>query len=78
MQKDGWDKDRAELRETESAWVQHKATRGVLKDYSLKHKVTIEYDMNEESVRDRMFVLRIDDYRVILDYEELLRIGRFI
>lgn len=78
MQKDEWYKDRSELREGASAVTQHKSNRGVLKDYSLKHRVSIEYDLNEDSVRDRMFLLKIDDYTVLIDYEEFLRIGRFI
>ena len=77
-EKDTEYKDRTQLRETNSAWVQHKAQRGVLKDYSLKHQVSIEYDMNEDATRDQMFVLKIDDYRVLLDYEEFVKIGRFI
>lgn len=71
-------KNREILREGNSATSQHKMSRGVLKDYSLKHRVTIEYDMSPESERDRIFKLKVDDYSVLLDYEELMRIGRFI
>lgn len=78
QEKDAWYKDREGLKETDSATEQHRSKRGSLKDYSLKHQVSIEYDMNEDSIRDRMFVLKIDDYSVILDYEEFLKIGRFI
>lgn len=74
---DDW-KDRQLLRENPSATSQHRSSRGVLKDYSLKHRVSMEYDMNKDSERDRMFVLKIDDYSAIIDYEELMRIGRFI
>lgn len=70
-------KDRQVFREGEAAASQHKMSRGVLKDYSLKHQVSVEYDMNDDSIRDRMIVLKVDDYKVVLDYEELLRIGRF-
>lgn len=71
-------KDRGRLREANSATRQHGLHRGVLKDYSLKHQVSIEYDMNDDSFHDQMFILKIDDYEVLLDYEELTRIGRFI
>lgn len=76
---DPWYKDREGLKESQSATDQHRSKRGALKDYSLKHKLSIEYDMNDDSIRDRMFVLRIDDaITVIIDYEEFLKIGRFI
>lgn len=71
-------KDREVLHEAESAVSQSRMNRGVLKDYSLKHKVTIEYDINDDSIKDKIFKLKIDDYTVVLDYEELSRIGRFI
>lgn len=70
--------DRSDLDEQDRAWVQHKSTRASLKDYSLKHKVSIEYDMNDDTIKNRIFKLRIDDYVVILSYEEFLRIGRFV
>lgn len=75
---DVWYKDREGLKESDSAVDQHRSKRGSLKDYSLKHQVSIEYDMNEDSIRDRMFILRVDDYQVVLDWEEMMRIGRFI
>jgi hypothetical protein len=78
QQKDHWDKDREILKESESATSQSRTNRGSLKDYSLKHKVSFSYDMSEDSVRDRMFILKVDDYSVILDYEEMSRIGRFV
>jgi len=78
QQKDTEYKDRNVLSEGESAVSQHKMSRGVLKDYSLKHQVSVEYDMNEDSIRDRIFKLKVDDYTVVLDWEEMMRIGRFI
>lgn len=78
QEKDPWTKDRQGFREGESATDQSRMKRGVLKDYSLKHQVSLYYDMNEDSTRDRIFILNIDDYSVVLDYEELMRIGRFI
>jgi hypothetical protein len=71
-------KDREILREGEAATSQHKMSRGVLKDYSLKHSVSMEYNMSPESERDRIFILKVDDYKVLLDWEEMMRIGRFI
>mgnify|MGYP003655288141 CR=1 FL=1 len=76
--KDHWYKDREGLKESESATSQSRSKRGSLKDYSLKHKVSMEYDMNDDSIRDRIFVLKIDDLSVVLDWEEMSRIGRFV
>lgn len=78
QEKDEFYKDREGFREGLSATDQHNSHVGVLKDYSLKHQVSVEYDMNEDSIRDRMLILRVDDYSVVIDYEEFLRIGRFV
>ena len=71
-------KDRSQLREADRTWQQHKNTRGPLKDYGLKHKVEMIWDLNEDSIHDRMFVLKVDDYEVILDWEEVVMNGRWI
>ena len=78
VEKDTFYKDRSQLRETNSAEEQARSKRASLKDYSLKHRVEIQYDMNEDSVRDRMFILHFDNQTAILDYEELLKVSRFI
>lgn len=75
---DVWYKDREGLKESFSATDQWRSKRGELKDYSMQHKVAIEYDMNDDSIRDRIFILRVDDKKVVLDWEEVMRIGRFI
>lgn len=77
-QKDEFYKDRSLLRETESAFEQHKASKAYVKDLSLKHKVSIEWDMNQESIDERICILRIDDIAVIIDVEELQKAVRFV
>lgn len=72
------DKDIVKLRETKWAKDQVKHPLAHLKDYSLKHRVTIEWDMNEEAKRDQMFIIRIGDKRAVLDWEEFQRAARFI
>jgi hypothetical protein len=66
------------LRESESAYEQHKASRGVIKDYSLKHKVTIEWDFSDDSVRDQIFKLTVGENTVVLDAEEMMRYLRWV
>lgn len=71
-------KSRDSLQETDSALKQRLTPRAVLKDYSLRHQVEMRWDLSKEAERERVFVLKIDDYEVLLDYEEFLKAGRFI
>lgn len=66
------------MREGDSARVQHRSTRQAVKDYSLQHDVWVEWGMNDDSERDRMFLLHIDDVTVVLDAEEINRATRFV
>lgn len=72
------DKDMDVLDETRGAKQQVNLPYAFLKDYSLKHRVKMEWDLNKDAKRDMMFKLKIDDYEVILDWEEVLKAGRFI
>lgn len=71
-------KDMSVLREGDSARVQHKKTYAVLRDYSMNHRVSMEWDLNEEAQRDMMFRFKIDDLEVVLDAEELQRYLRWV
>lgn len=72
------EKDMTILREGDQTKVQRDKRHGVLKDYSLQHRVSLRWDLNEEAIRDRMFVLTIDEKEVILDAEELMRYIRWV
>ena len=72
------DKDMTVLREGEQTKNQRDRKGGNLKDYSLQHRVSIQWDLNEEATRDRMFKLKVDDAEVILDAEGLLRYLRWV
>jgi hypothetical protein len=72
------DKDMSVLREGDSAFVQARQTRGTPRDYSMNHRVVLEWDMNKEAERDHMFRLKIDDYEVLLDAEEIMRYLRWV
>lgn len=78
QKKDVWYKDRSQMREQDSASDQVKSTRSYIKDYSLKNKVVLEWDMNKDSIEDRMCVLTIGTNKAVVDWEELLRAGRFV
>ena len=71
-------KDMSVIRETVSAKDQVKTPFAIIKDYSLNHKVTMQWDLNEEAKRDMIFKLSVDNYEVYLDWEEVMKAGRFI
>ncbi len=73
------DKDMSTLREADAAPAQQKKRSGTLRDYSLEHKVEMFWDLNEEAEKDQIFELRIDDdISVLLDWEQMMRYGRWI
>lgn len=72
------DKDMSVVREAASATAQHEARRGVVRDYSLMHRVEISWDLNDDAMRDKMFRLKVDNIEVILDSEEVLRLLRWV
>lgn len=72
------DKDMSVLRESDQTKLQMQKRRGILKDYSLQHRVEVRWDLNDEAIRDQMFRLLVDDYEVIIDAEELLRYLRWM
>lgn len=72
------EKDMIVLREGDQTKVQRDRHFGHVKDYSMKHRVSVRWDLNEDAMRDKMFILKIDDYEVILDSEELLRYLRWV
>ena len=71
-------KEMTVLREGESVWDQRRNDHALLRDYSMKHRIVMSWDLNDEARRDRIFKLKIDDYEVLLDYEEFLRSARMI
>lgn len=46
--------------------------RGYLVDQSGKHTVRLDWELNENAVRDKIFKLTVDDKEVYVDLEELL------
>lgn len=71
-------KDMTVLREQDSAKEQVKQTRGSLRDYTGQHKVEMFWDLSEECKKDQIFKLRVDDYDVLIDWEQMARLGRWI
>jgi hypothetical protein len=72
------EKDMSVLKEQDDPRDQFKQTKGSLKDYSGQHKVEMFWDLSDECKKDMIFKLRIDDYEVLLDWEQVARYGRWI
>ena len=73
------DKDMSTVREADVAKEQKRKAQGILRDYSLQHRVEMRWDLNEDAIRDQIFELKIDDeITVLLDWEQMLRYGRFV
>lgn len=71
-------KDMSVMRENDNTRAQHEATHYQLRDYSLKHRVHIYRDLNDEANRDMIFRLVVDDYEVLLDAEQVARCVRWV
>jgi len=69
-------KDMSVLRENRSAKDQHKVTSGELTDYTLQHRVEMNwgYKMSDRSILP--FNMRIDDRKYTLSWAELRNLDR--
>lgn len=45
---------------------------GYLTDMSGKHQIRLDWELNEQAVKDHVFKMTIDDQEVYIDLEELL------
>lgn len=78
MQKARLSKDMSVYREADIAKTQRDKRHGELRDLSMQHKVHIYWDLNDAAIQDQIFVLQIDDYKVMLDSEQLQRYLRWV
>lgn len=78
MQKARQSKDMSIYREADQAKLQRDKSNGELRDLSGKHKVHMYWDLNPDAIRDQIFVLQIDDVKVMLDSEQLQRYLRWV
>lgn len=52
---------------------------GRLRDYSgSSHRVEMRWDLNKWTKADQIFELQIDGLRVLLDWEEVQKLGRWV
>lgn len=72
------DKDMSVLREGDKTKDQRDKRHGIIRDYGLHHRVEVRWDLNDEAIRDKIFLLTVDDYEVLLDAEEMMRYLRWV
>lgn len=71
-------KDMTALHEQDSPKEQAKQTHGALRDHLGQRRVEMFWDLSDECKKDQIFKLRIDDYEVLLDSEQVQRYLRFV
>lgn len=71
-------KDMSVIREGDQTKVQRDRRRANIRDYSLNHRIELQWDLNEEAERDQMCRLIVDDIEMIIDAEEVMRYLRWV
>lgn len=72
-------KDMSQLHNLPRARKLAKESHGHLKDHSNQHLVEITWDLNEDTIRDKIFCMRIDgETEIYLDAEEVEHYIRFV
>jgi hypothetical protein len=72
------EKDISKLTEGDPTKLQRDKGYADVRDYSMRHKIRMFWDLNEDAKLDRVFKLRVDDIEVIIDAEELMRYVRWV
>lgn len=73
------DKDMSVLREGDDTRTQRDQKVGNVKDYSMRHRIALYWDLNDEAKRDLMVKMVIDDdIEVIFDAEDMMRYLRWV
>lgn len=69
-------RDMRHLRNKDSISEMIKKGKAQLTDQSQNHQISLDWELNEMAVRDKIFKLTIDDKEVYIDYEEWLFVSR--
>lgn len=72
------DKNMSVLREADVAKTQRDRKHGVVRDYSVNHRIEVFWDISPDAIRDRMCILKFDGQEAIIDAEELMRLLRWV
>lgn len=72
------EKDMSVLREGDRTMTQRDKSHGVIRDYSGQHRIEVRWDLNEDAIRDHMFILKVDDREMVCDAEEFMRYLRWV
>jgi hypothetical protein len=69
-------RDVKNLRNKDSVTEMIKKGQAQLTDQSQNHQITVNWELNDMAVRDKIFKLTIDDKEVYIDFEEWLFVQR--
>lgn len=64
------------LRNKDSITEMVKKGQAKIADLSANHEITVNWELNDQAVKDKVFKLTIDDKEVYIDYEEWLFVQR--
>lgn len=64
------------LRNKDSIQEMIKKGQAKIADLSANHEITVDWELNDTAVKDKVFKLTIDDKEVYIDYEEWLFVQR--
>ena len=69
-------RDMKHLRNKDGISEMIKKGQAQLTDQSQNHQITVNWELNDEAVKDKIFKLTIDDVEVYIDFEEWLFVQR--
>jgi hypothetical protein len=69
-------RDVKNLRNKDSITERIKKGNAEIADLSANHHITVDWELNDQAVKDKIFKLTIDDKEVYIDYEEWLFVQR--
>lgn len=69
-------RDVSNLRNKDSITEMIKKGSAKIADLSMNHNITVDWELNDTAVKDKIFKLTVDEKEVYIDYEEWLFVQR--
>lgn len=69
-------RDVSNLRNKDSITELLKKGQAKIADLSMNHEITVNWELNDQAVKDKIFKITIDEKEVYIDYEEWLFVQR--
>lgn len=71
-------RDMSHLRKKDAVTEMIAKGRAQLTDLSGNHKIELDWELNQDAVKDKIFALTIDDKKVYIDLEEFVFVQRIM